>query len=77
MWYAINIKYSQNDSKVHFAVGLVYAKNNQEAMQKGYKLFAGHEIEEVKLLPLSDDYMNRLKTAYGGGVIARFEEYVE
>lgn len=77
MFYVVNIKHIEKDNMVHFTSGLVHADDRKEAMKKINVLFANWEIEELKIRELPDEFLERVKTATGGTVIAEFEEYTE
>jgi len=77
MFYAVKIKYNQDDSKVHFLVGLVYADGLQAAMKKANVLYSSYAITSIELYSLPDEYMEKIKSAYGGATIADFGEYIE
>jgi len=76
MFYSIRMKYEEDDDKIHFSCGLVYAKDKQEAMKKAMCLYSGYNICFIEVSDLPDEFMEKIKTAYGGTILAEFEEFI-
>lgn len=76
MFYSASIKYSEKGMS-YYCVGLVYADCPKNAMKKVFVLYQNFQITEVKLRELPDEFLERIKTSYGGTTIAEFEEYIE
>jgi len=61
MFYSIRMKYEEeDDDKIHFSCGLVYAKDKQEAMKKAMCLYSGYNICFIEVSDLPDEFMEKM-----------------
>lgn len=76
MFYAVQVLYNEDDSRFHFAVGIVWGETKKEAYEKAQNLFSAHDVYRFEINPIDLDAVKRIATK-GGVIIARFEENFE